>query len=138
MEEGQEKEFASASTNNSLLHFRNPNNKSKSKELVGRAFLVEEDLNYAFNNYIARIRVNPELLMPEWLVANLSYLWLEEYFLKVCRKRIEQASVNTKMLKSIIIYIPPLEELNNNRKITEKETEAMTLTVLRKAFNGEL
>lgn len=130
-------------------------NNTNSKELVGRASLVKEDLNYAFSNHITRLRVNPSLLMPEWLVASLNYLWLEGHFLRICRKWIGQAGVNTKMLKSVKIFLPPLDEqkqivsyleilhektqkLRQAQKETGKMPENITMAVLDKAFKGEL
>jgi type I restriction enzyme S subunit len=130
-------------------------NNTNSKELVGRAALVDENLNCAFSNHITRIKVNTELLNPEWLVAYLNYLWLQGYFLHVCQKWIGQAGINTRMLKSVKIYVPSLEEqktniiyLNKIRKIvedlithqkkTEKELEALSRAVLKAAFSGKL
>jgi len=44
------------------------------------------------------------------MVLTVNYLWLQGYFLKICQKWIGQAGVNTKMLKSIQIPLPPLPE----------------------------
>ncbi|MEM2742114.1 MAG: restriction endonuclease subunit S, partial [Nitrososphaeria archaeon] len=130
-------------------------NNTNSKELVGRAALVEEDLNYAFSNHITRIRVNTELLTPEWLVTCLNYLWLKGYFLHICQKWIGQAGINTRMLKSVKVYIPSIEEqkaiterLNKIQKIienfntqqnkTKAEIESLSQAILKAAFSGKL
>jgi len=85
-------------------------NNTNSKELVGRAVLVERNLKYVFSNHITRIKVNPKVLFPEWLVVNINYLWEIGYFLDISQKWIGQAGVNTQMLKSTEIFIPPLSE----------------------------
>ena len=85
-------------------------NNTNSKELVGRAALVEETLNCGFSNHITRLRVYENLITPEWLTLSINYLWIQGYFLKICQKWIGQAGVNAKMLKSIPIPLPPLHE----------------------------
>lgn len=85
-------------------------NNTNSKELVGRAALVEETLNCGFSNHITRLRVYENLITPEWLTLSMNYLWIQGYFLKICQKWIGQAGVNAKMLKSIPIPLPPLPE----------------------------
>lgn len=130
-------------------------NNTNSKELVGRAVLVEENLNFGFSNHITRLRVKEELITPEWLATSINYLWLEGYYLRTCRKWIGQAGVNTTMLKSTQIPIPPLEEqkrivahlaelqekaiaLQKFQGETEKEIERLREAILHKAFRGEL
>lgn len=88
-------------------------NNTNSKELVGRASLVKKNLNYGFSNHITRLRVNKNdknFITPKWMVSAINYLWIQGYFLKICRKWIGQAGVNTKMLKSTLIPLPQLLE----------------------------
>lgn len=127
-------------------------NNTNSKELVGRAALVKEDLNYGFSNHITRLRVGNNIT-PEWLTFSINYLWLQGYFLKICQKWIGQAGVNTKMLKFTQIPLPPLEEqkrivarieqlfskIDEAKKLqkeTEKEIEMVRESILHKAFRG--
>lgn len=130
-------------------------NNTNSKELVGRACIVKEDLNYGFSNHITRLRVNQEIIIPEWLAWNINYLWLKGYFLEICRKWIGQAGVNTKMLKSTKIFLPPIDEqkkmvqyldkikatiksLKVVQQKTEEEFKELVPAILDKAFRGEL
>ena len=130
-------------------------NNTNSKELVGRAALITQDLDYGFSNHITRLRVNKELIMPLWMVLTINYLWLQGYFLKICQKWIGQAGINTKMLKSIQIPLPPLPEqkrivayldtiqqkaqaLQRLQVETEREIKRFKETILFKAFRGEL
>ena len=130
-------------------------NNTNSKELVGRACIVREDLNFGFSNHITRLRVNRQLVIPEWLVWNINYLWLKGHFLNICRKWIGQAGVNTKMLKSTKIFLPPIDEqkkmvqyldkikatirsLKVVQQKTEEEFKELVPAILDKAFRGEL
>jgi len=85
-------------------------NNTNSRELVGRASLVETDMDCGYSNHITRIRVNRTLVMPEWLVLSINHLWLQGHFLRTCQKWIGQAGVNTRMLKATLIPLPPLSE----------------------------
>ncbi len=85
-------------------------NNTNSKELVGRAALVTENIECGFSNHITRIRVKKDLILPEFLTYSLNYLWITGYFLKVCTKWIGQAGVNNQKLKATRIPLPPLEE----------------------------
>lgn len=85
-------------------------NNTNSKELVGRAVLVKENLDYGFSNHITRLRIDEDLMIPEWLVLVVNYLWFQGYFLEICRKWVGQAGISIKMLKSIQIPLPPIEE----------------------------
>ena len=130
-------------------------NNTNSKELVGRACIVREDLNYGFSNHITRLRVNKKLITPEWLVSSINYLWLRGYFLAICRKWIGQAGVNMTMLKNTKIPLPSLEEqkqiatyldklsktiksLKKLQQSTDEELEKLVPAILDKAFKGRL
>jgi type I restriction enzyme S subunit len=130
-------------------------NNTNSKELVGRASLVEEELDYGFSNHITRLRVDKNMILPEWLVLFINYLWFKRYFLKICQKWIGQAGVNTKMLKSTNISLPSIEgqkkmiedinkvknkaiDLQKFQNKTGEEIEKLKGSVLNKAFRGEL
>lgn len=127
-------------------------NNTNSKELVGRAVLVERNLKYVFSNHITRIKVNPKVLFPEWLVVNINYLWKIGYFLDISQKWIGQAGVNTQMLKSTEIFLPPLSEqkkivayldvlsqksreLQKLQQQTAADFSALRQSILAQAFN---
>ncbi|MFA4640039.1 restriction endonuclease subunit S [Pyrococcus kukulkanii] len=85
-------------------------NNTNSIELVGRAALVSENLGFGYSNHITRIRVKENLILPEWLVFVINYLWMQGYFRRVCTHWIGQAGVNINTLKKIPIPLPPLSE----------------------------
>ena len=130
-------------------------NNTNSKELVGKAALVKDNLECVFSNHITRLRVDRKISVPKWLVINLNYLWRTGYFLQYSRKWIGQAGINIQMLKSIKIPLPPLSEqkkivayLDNLREKVEKlkklqkeqlkDLEELKKSILEKAFKGEL
>lgn len=130
-------------------------NNTNSKELVGRAALVIEDMECGFSNHITRIRVKKDKILPEFLSYAINHLWMSGYFLKICTKWIGQAGVNNQKLKATKIPLPPLEEqkriaayldkiAEKQRKLlelyeqTEKELEMMKQAILNRAFRGEL
>jgi len=130
-------------------------NNTNSKELVGRACIIREDLNYGFSNHITRLRVNKKVITPEWLVFSINWLWLRGYFLAICRKWIGQAGVNMTMLKNTKIPLPSLEEqkqiatyldklsrtMKSLRKLQQnidEELEQLVPAILDKAFKGRL
>jgi type I restriction enzyme S subunit len=100
-------------------------NNTNSKELVGRASLVKEDLEGGFSNHITRLRIDKGLITSEWLVNSINYLWSQGYFLKQCRKWIGQAGINTQMLKTVKIPVPPL----NVQKRIVARIEQLTLKI---------
>ena len=146
---------------NSIIGFLQPEkgdvlfNNTNSKELVGKAALVKDNLECVFSNHITRLRVDRKISVPKWLVINLNYLWRTGYFLQYSRKWIGQAGINIQMLKSIKIPLPPLSEqkkivayLDNLREKVEKlkklqkeqlkDLEELKKSILEKAFKGEL
>lgn len=113
-------------------------NNTNSKELVGRASLVKENLEYGFSNHITRIRVKEQLITPDWLTNVINHLWFEGHFLRICRKWIGQAGVNTKMLKSVVIPLPPLEKQERiGAKIAELSSRIEEAKRIRKKLRGE-
>src|SRR3989344_1693431 len=85
-------------------------NNTNSKELVGRTVYVNEDIDAGYSNHITRLIVDNSRINPRWLTNYLNKLWADEYFFRICKKWIGQAGVDTKMLKSIEIEYPSLEE----------------------------
>ncbi|NOT76175.1 MAG: N-6 DNA methylase [Cyclobacteriaceae bacterium] len=131
-------------------------NNTNSKELVGKTALVGQDYNYGFSNHLTRIRLKEEIINPQYLVNYLLNLHQQGYFLRICKKWIGQAGVNSSMLNATIIKYPKdirdqerinekVRQLNSRFKIIMEETELnienlkkMKSSLLDKACNGEL
>lgn len=130
-------------------------NNTNSTELVGRAVVAREDMEYAFSNHLTRIRVDESKVTPEWVAYCINTLWKQGYFARICKQWVGQSGVNQDVLKKeVAIPVPPIEE---QRKIVEildrlleKEFEiedcsnidrsigVIKKSILAKAFRGEL
>ncbi len=130
-------------------------NNTNSKELVGKTALVDQDYDYGYSNHLTRIRLNEDLVLPEFFVNYMINLHSQGYFLQICKKWIGQAGVNTGMLKDTEIKFPSIKNqiiLNkkidsikesatelinqNNKKLTH--LKALKSSLLYQAFKGEL
>jgi len=49
-------------------------NNTNSKELIGRAVLVKENLHFAFSNHITKLSVRKGIITPDWLTMKKSTL----------------------------------------------------------------
>jgi type I restriction enzyme M protein len=80
-------------------------NNTNSKELVGKACYITDNLNAGFSNHISRIRVSP-LVVPQYLEYILQYMFECGQFLRLCNKWVGQAGMNTKTLSQQLIPLP--------------------------------
>ena len=83
-------------------------NNTNSKELVGKSAIVSEDLTCGFSNHLSRLRVNTNILKPEWLVLILRFNWLSSVFLRKSRKWIGQAGMNEENILETEILVPDI------------------------------
>ena len=131
-------------------------NNTNSKELVGRAILVKEDMSYAFSNHITKIELNTKVIDPKWFVYSINKHWIDGFFLDKSKKWVGQAGYNQEMLKNnTVISLPPIEEQKRIvKKLTSmlaklKEARELIIeakdsfenrraAILNKAFTGEL
>lgn len=131
-------------------------NNTNSKELVGKTALVDKDYEYGFSNHLTRIRVDESKINPEYLVNYLMNLHQQGYFLRICKKWIGQAGVNSGMLKNVNVKFPiniadqkcindKIRNVNSgsNKLIKEIESKidnlkALKASLLDQALKGEL
>ncbi|WP_084362882.1 N-6 DNA methylase [Roseivirga echinicomitans] len=131
-------------------------NNTNSKELVGKTALIDQDYDYGFSNHLTRIRVDKNKINAEYLVNYLMNLHQQGYFLRICKKWIGQAGVNSSMLKETIIKYPidpkdqeiineKVRTVNDGSNMLIKEIEvkinnlkSLKASLLDSAFKGEL
>lgn len=130
-------------------------NNTNSQELVGKTAIFDLEGTYSFSNHLTRIRVRPDLLIPEWLSFWVQQLWHTHYFNRICDRWIGQAGTNTKRLSDVEVPLPPLDEqcciiehldavqakveaICRYQEEARQEIEAMTGAVLERVFRGEL
>ena len=85
-------------------------NNTNSRELVGKAALVREDLEAGFSNHLTRLRLDSSVCDPAFAVCCLLSLWLKGYFRDRCTQWINQAAYGRRMLAGTPILLPPLAE----------------------------
>lgn len=84
-------------------------NNTNSQELVGKTCLVDQDYNYGFSNHITRIRFADDV-DPGYVVHYFTMLRNSGYFARLCSRWINQAGINTSVLRQQRIPLPPLAE----------------------------
>jgi type I restriction enzyme S subunit len=126
-------------------------NNTNSPELVGKAAVFRSQLKCVFSNHLTRIRLNPNVAMPDYVALMLNFLWRNGFFRDRCQQWVNQAAINVDRLKAIEIPLPPLHlqqrfaelvsHFEEKRRQMEQAAEALEKlyrTLLKKAFTGEL
>ena len=109
-------------------------NNTNSTELVGKSVLVDKDLNFAFSNHISRIRVNTNVVLPEYFYYYLRHMFFNGHFSRNCKKWIGQSGYTLTKLKEQMIIISPLSE---QQKIVDKLDKQMTQIEMMKKEAGK-
>lgn len=104
-------------------------NNTNSRELVGKAALVREDLEAGFSNHMTRVRLDSSICDPAFAASNLLMLWLKGYYRDRCTQWIGQAAYGPRMLARTPILLPPLEE--------QRRFAALAIRVARMAVAAE-
>jgi len=84
-------------------------NNTNSQELVGKSAFFNSDGNYFCSNHITRIQVNSDLLLPKFLKHILNEYQKRGIFYAICTNWNNQSGVNTELLKTVQIPLPPIE-----------------------------
>ena len=83
-------------------------NRTNSKELVGKTCVYDRDELMVLAGFVIRIRLNEELMLPEFLSAFLNTDFSKQMLLNLCKAAIGQANINAQELQDIGIYLPPI------------------------------
>ena len=83
-------------------------NNTNSTELVGKSTISDKHYPFAFSNHINRIRVNPNVILPEYFHSYLRFMWSRGHFARHCKKWIGQSGYTLNKLKEQMILVPPL------------------------------
>ena len=102
-------------------------------------------------NHIFRVRVNPELLTPEYLNMLTGSTYGKMYFLKSAKQTTGIASINSTQLKNFPAYIPPLElqlkfseifksieKSRQNQSVSTNQLSVLLKSLMNNAFTGDL
>ena len=111
-------------------------NNTNSTELVGKSIIADKDYPFAFSNHINRIRVNTNLILPEYFHNNLRFMWSRGHFAKHCKKWIGQSGYTLNKLKEQMILVPPVE---TQKEIVDKIGKQMDqIETIRKNIEVQL
>jgi len=127
-----------------------------SLDLVGKAAIIPNlPKKFVFASYLIRVRLNRDLLLPEYYHICLSSQIGRDHIEEMARSTAGQFNLNLEILRSMPIPLPLLEEqheivsrvdalfaladqIEHQEVGATKRTEALTQAVLGKAFRGEL
>jgi type I restriction enzyme S subunit len=126
-------------------------NNTNSPELVGKTTIFREPEDWYFSNYISRLRVNTDIVTPEWLWGLLNLLWRRGVLRGMCRQWVNQAAIPLDELLALSVPIPPHGRLEAHRQAVNKIEQIKTsieerasvierlfAVLLPQAFTGEL
>lgn len=88
-------------------------NNTNSAELVGKTAYIGEDIKVVFSNHMTRIRVDEAKISPYFLATYLHTLYRSRYFQGLCTAWVNQAAINSTLLKGLKIPLPPIGEQKN-------------------------
>jgi type I restriction enzyme S subunit len=126
-------------------------NNTNSPELVGKTTIFREPEDWYFSNHISRLRVNTDIVTPEWLWGLLNLLWRRGVLRGMCRQWVNQAAIPLDELLALSVPIPPHGRLEAHRQAVNKIEQIKTsieerasvierlfAVLLPQAFTGEL
>jgi len=119
---------------------------------VGRTAMFRGELrNCVHQNHVFRVRVNKDLLVPEYLMHYLNSDHVKSQFFMLAKATTGINSINMTQLKSVGVLCPPIAiqehfahfvervALLNGRQIqSATEINEFFHSLMRKAFSGEL
>lgn len=83
-------------------------NRTNSKELVGKTALFDLDEDMIIAGYIIRVRVDTEKVLPLYIVRYMNTKYIKSYLSNLCKGAVNQANINSKELRAIPLFLPPL------------------------------
>ena len=122
-------------------------NNTNSEELVGKTAYWDRDDQSVLSNHMTILRVlERDALDPQFLAFFLLEIWFERHFEAICRRHVNQASVNTDRLGAL--ELPPFEASEQKkiahilstvqRAIEAQERIIQTTTELKKTLMHKL
>jgi type I restriction enzyme S subunit len=127
-----------------------------SLDLVGKAAIIPKLSNqFVFASYLIRVRLNRDLLLPEYYHICLTSQVGRDHIEEMARSTAGQFNLNLEILRSMSVPLPPLAEQHEIvRRVNAlfaradaielevadatKRADALTQAVLGKAFAGKL
>jgi restriction endonuclease S subunit len=96
---------------------------SGSKDHVGKVALITEDTDYYFGGFMGAVRVKPDVVLPQYLYAQLARGGFNEYLTNV----IAGANINNLSAKILYAYKIPLPPLEVQKQIVDEIEKYQTI-----------
>ena len=78
---------------------------------LGRGAIIKEPPNNCIHqNHVFRVRLNQEIILPEFFSEYLQQQKSKQYFLQCAKQTTGIASINMKQLRSLPVLLPPIEK----------------------------
>jgi len=126
-------------------------NNTNSPALVGKSAVFREAGSFVFSNHMTRIRVHEDQVTPDYLHHFLFRAWSDGFFRHQCTQWINQAAIGIAALGKIVVPCPPLNlqkefvrkvaeirELEAAQSASRQRLDALSQSMLHRAFNGAL
>ena len=97
-------------------------NNTNSQELVGKTSIVTDNKELYYSNHITRIKVNKNLILPEYLWIILNLYQEHKIFYSICTNWNNQSGVGLELLKQLKIPVP---EISIQKDIIRKYIDAL-------------
>ncbi|MGE4530862.1 MAG: restriction endonuclease subunit S [Acidithiobacillus sp.] len=81
-------------------------NNTNSEEWVGKTAVFDQEGQFVFSNHMTRLRVNKELVLPDYLAGYLQLLWSMGYTKTRAKRWVSQAGIESDILASFKILLP--------------------------------
>ena len=126
-------------------------NRTNAPNLVGKTGVITKDTDCVFASYLIRLKVNTQIIVPEYLWAYLNSPFIKQTFTSMCKKAVNQANINATELQRVSIPIPPIDmqkvfaksvrNLSGFKNITGESSKELLMLqniLMSKAFTGDL
>ncbi|MCP5495844.1 MAG: restriction endonuclease subunit S [Leptospiraceae bacterium] len=110
-------------------------NNTNSQELVGKTVFFNLDGNYFHSNHITKIKVNNNIILPEYLALILNVYQSKKIFYNICTNWNNQSGVGIELLSKLKVPIP---NLKTQSKVIEKFNSAYSSKRSKEAKAKEL
>ncbi len=108
-------------------------NNTNSVDLIGKTAIFRGEFRKCvYSNHITRIRVNPSIVLPEWILYTFIRKWHLGFFKAICHRHVHQAGINDNDLLNIRISLPSLDEQNEIIKILSTVDKKLKIEKKRK------
>ncbi|WP_332449730.1 restriction endonuclease subunit S [Methanoculleus sp.] len=122
------------------------------RDKLGRGAVWKGEVTLCLHqNHVFRVRVNSDLLTPEYLSMLTGSMYGKMYFLRSAKQTTGIASINSTQLKNFPVYLPPLElqhefsefvnraeELKQKQSYSRQRITLLFESLMSNAFTGEL